>query len=266
MIDISSKIKGFICAFIAAFSYGFYIPFQKSFIDQGISSNVVVSFMALGSGILFLNLYLFRNKKRKKEYNQKNRKINFYILCIIIFDVFGNLLCIYSLKYLNAGVVSLLCVLEIVTTALIATLFFKEKMSKNMLISLIIVIISSIILSVDGIDKFSFSIYILFVIFAMIFYGTENNFTALASEIDILKIIVIKPLCVGVFSLMIALFIDGHICDIYSIFKLSFAGIISYGLAIFTYAVATKNVGVNKTTIIYSLAPIISTIVSVIIL
>ena len=262
---MSSKIKGFICAFIAAIKYGFYLPFQKSFIESGISSNVVVAFMALGAGIVFLILYLFRNRNKKIIVKEKDSKMNILIFGIVIFDVLGNLFCVYSLGYLNAGVVSLLSVLEIVTTALIATLFFKEKMSKNTFISLVIVILASVILSIDGINQFSFSIYIMFVVLAMIFFGTENNLTGVASKIDIFKIIVIKPLCVGIFALIFSLLIGDQICDIYTIIKLSVGGIITYGIAVLTYAMATKNIGVNKTTIIYSLAPIISTIASVII-
>ena len=77
-------------------------------------------------------------------------------------------------------------------TSLIALLIFKEGIGKSMWIAISLITFSSIILSVENLNSFSFSIGSIFVILACLLWGFENNCTRMLSLKDLLQIVVVN--------------------------------------------------------------------------
>ena len=143
--------------------------------------------------------------KNERSFKPKKEEIPF-ISGVIICDVLAALLIVSSLKYLNASIVSLLSIFEIAATIMASYLIFKNKINKNLIISLIAVTLGSIVLSIDSHSKFYFSFAVLLVIGASFLWGLENNLTAKISENNPLLLVFYKCFFVALFNLIFICF------------------------------------------------------------
>lgn len=89
-----------------------------------------------------------------------------------------------GLNLTTAENVSLLNNFEIVATAVIALLLFKEKISARLWTGIIFVVISCAVLSVESFTAFRFSYGSVFVLLACVCWGVENNCTRKLSDND----------------------------------------------------------------------------------
>lgn len=170
-----------------------------------------------------------------------------------------------GLTMTTAANASLLNNFEIVATSIIALCIYKEKITKRLWIAIVLVTSSSMILSVQDVSSFSFSIGSIFVLLACICWGFENNCTRMLSSKDPLQIVVIKGFFSGLGSLIIALFLGERVTNILYIGFALILGFVAYGLSIFFYIHAQRNLGAAKTSTYYALAPFVGSFLSLII-
>ena len=111
---------------------------------------------------------------------------------MVILDIAAPILLMYGLKYSSAANVSLLNNFEIVMTAIIAFVIFKEKMSLRVILGIITITISCLILSFENDESLNFSFGSLFVLLAAVCWGIENNCTKKISNSDPIVIVLIK--------------------------------------------------------------------------
>lgn len=152
---------------------------------------------------------------------------------------------------------SLLGNFEIVATTLIALLVFKEKVSNKLWIAIAFITISSAILSFEGNGSFQFSAGSILVLLATLCWGLENNCTRKISEKSTYQIVTIKGLCCGMGSFVIANVIGESVPQIRYAVLAMFLGFVAYGLSIFMYIRAQRDLGAAKTSAYYSVAPFI---------
>jgi drug/metabolite transporter (DMT)-like permease len=152
---------------------------------------------------------------------------------------------------------SLLNNFEIVATSIIASVIFKEAIEKSMWFAVSLIILSSIILSVSDFSSFSFSTGSIFVLLACVFWGFENNCTRELSLKDPLEVVIIKGFGSGIGSLLIAALTKELLWNT-SYIKLSLIlGFFAYGMSIFFYVTAQRNLGTARTSAFYSVEPFI---------
>ena len=144
-------------------------------------------------------------------------------------------------------------------------LFFKEKIGRQLWIAIGLITLSSILLSVEDASSFQFSIGSLFVLLACICWGLENNCTRYLSHSDPLEIVVVKGLCSGIGSIIIGLFIGEAFPTIRDIALILLLGFVAYGLSIYFYVYAQRDLGAAKTSAYYAIAPFIGVLLSFII-
>jgi drug/metabolite transporter (DMT)-like permease len=157
----------------------------------------------------------------------------------------------------TASNASLLNNFEIVATSLIALLIFKEAIGKRLWIAIFFITVSSIILSVSDFSSFSFSIGSIFVLLACVCWGFENNCTRMMSLKDPMQIVVVKGLGSGLGSLIIAFLTKEFAFDIWYILFAMVLGFFAYGLSIFFYVTAQRELGAARTSAYYAVAPFI---------
>lgn len=258
---MSNKVKGIIFSFLSAFLYDLNVPISKYCLNN-LSSNQLLFLLYFGASIGMFLVILF-NKNRKSSLIL-DKKIRCQVLGVVLCDIFASLFIVESLKYLSASVVSLLSVLEIGATILISAVLFKKKISKKLLLSLISVTIGGMLLSIDSLFKDKVSLMVLFVVVATILWGAENNLTASVSDKNSKALVFYKCLSVAIFNLIFIL--D---CNILSLvlnnWYLLLIGFFTYGLSILFFAYGTKFIGAGRTAIIFSLSPIFSMIISIIV-
>ncbi|MGM9567807.1 MAG: DMT family transporter [Clostridia bacterium] len=250
-------------AIAAAALYAVNIPLSKILLQYA-APTMMAAFLYLGAGIGLLICDLFTRKKKKEE--PLTRKELPYTVAMVLLDIAAPILLMYGITRTCAANVSLLNNLEIAATALIAFILFKETISRQLRIAIILVILSGIFLSFEGKESFQFNYGSLFVLAATICWGFENNCTRVLSSKSPTEIVIIKGCFSGLGSLIIALILREPFPTPLYILLILLLGFVSYGLSIHSYIKAQKDLGAAKTGAWYAIAPFLGVAFSLILL
>ena len=227
---------------------------------------MLASILFIGAGIGISLIYIFLPSKKKKEEVKLEKSDLPFVISMVVLDIIAPILLMVGLMYSNASSVSLLNNFEIVATSLIALLIFKEKINIKVWIAIFLIIISSALLTFDNLMNFELNVGSIFVILATISWGIENNCTKKISNKSTYQIVIIKGLFSGLGSLIVALISKEKIPQFEFILYGLALGFVAYGLSIFTYIRAQKEIGAAKTSSFYSTTPFIGAILSLLIL
>lgn len=252
--------KGLLFAFLSAFLYDLNVPVSKYSLKT-LSTNEILFLLYFGSAVGLFLLMLFNKKQKFSLKPQKGESI--FIIGVIIFDILAALFIVESLKYIDASTVSLISILEISFTIIISHFIFKTKISKNLIIAVILVSIGGILLSFDSSTEFKLSIASMLTVFATACWGLENNLTAKVSDKNPLLLVFYKCFTVAIFNLLFILNIN-----IFELFinnwYLLVIGFFTYGISILYYVYAINYIGISKTSIVFSFSPIFGALISLI--
>lgn len=260
-----TKSTGIFLAILAAALYALNSPFSKLLLDF-MPSTLMAGFLYIGAGLGMGVIALIRRLNKTEQTEEKITKADFpYTLAMILLDIAAPIFLLLGLSYTTAANASLLNNFEIVATAMIALMIFKEKISPRLWFGIIFVTLSCILLSVEDISSFKFSIGSLFILLACVCWGIENNCTRKLSSKDPLEIVLLKGIFSGLGSVIIGLFIGEKITVIWSVFAVLGVGFVAYGLSIFFYVYAQRILGAARTSAYYAVAPFIGTLLSLVI-
>lgn len=252
-------------AILAATLYATSSPISKLLLKK-IPPTLMASFLYLGAGLGMSIIDLIRHKKYKGKIEAKlTRQELPYTIGMVALDVAAPIFLMIGLTTTSAANVSLLNNFEIVATSLIALVIFKEPIGKRLCVAIFLITMSSIILSVEDISSFAFSFGSVFVLLACICWGFENNCTRKLSAKDPLQVVIIKGFGSGISSLIIALILGEKANNISFIMVALILGFFAYGLSIFFYIYAQRDLGAAKTSAYYAVSPFIGVGLSLII-
>lgn len=253
-------------AILAAALYAVSIPVSKILLKE-LPPMLMASYLYLGAGIGMALLGIVRKQAHIRQTEAKLTKKELpYTIAMVALDIGAPIFLMFGLTLTTSANASLLNNFEIVATAIIALVFFKEAISKRLWLAIALVTLSSIILTVEDTSSFSFSIGSVFVILACICWGIENNCTRKLSSKDPLQIVVIKGFGSGIGALVIALSVGERIDSIHLIPIVLLLGFVAYGLSIYFYVYAQRHIGAAKTSAYYAVAPFIGVLLSFVIL
>ncbi len=254
MKNIKSPI---LLAILAATFYGVSTPISK-LLMQELPPAFLAALLYLGAGLGMVVINLFRIKGRKNQKEAQITKLDLpYIAGMIILDIVAPIALMFGLSMTTPANASLLNNFEIVATSLIALLIFKEAIGKRMWIAIVLITLASIILSFEDITSLSFSFGSFLVIVACICWGFENNYTRKLSLKDPLQIVVVKGLGSGLGALIIAIAIREYSFNLIFIIFALLLGFLAYGLSIYLYILAQRELGAARTSAYYAVAPFI---------
>lgn len=228
----------------------------------------MASFLYLGSGIGLALLKLFlqwRHSDLVDEARINKSDIPWLAIAIISGGVLAPIILMFSLKATPAATASLLLNFESVATTLIAILIFKESADKRVWSSIILITLGSVLISWNPTAAWGFSMGALGIVLACIFWGIDNNFTCKISLKDPLTIVIVKGLCAGSFSLILGLSLGNPFPDLTPILPTMLLGFFSYGMSIYLFVKAMRALGAARTSALFSTAPFIGAIISLII-
>ena len=257
------KLQPIFFAVLAAVFYAVNVPFSKHLL-QDVPPTFMASFLYFGAGIGVGIMYLFHWSNEQKE--ERLTKDNLpYTIGMVVLDIFAPIFLMLGVSIGSSANASLLGNFEIVATTLIALLIFKETVSKRLWTAILFITISSIILSFEGSGSFHFSLGSLFVLLATICWGMENNCTRKISEKSTYQIVTIKGLCCGLGSFVVASVVGESLPSVKYIILAMLLGFVAYGLSIFLYIRAQRDLGAAKTSAYYAVAPFIGTFLAFVI-
>jgi drug/metabolite transporter (DMT)-like permease len=258
------KGRAILLAVLAAACYGISSPVSKLLLVE-IPPAFMAALLYLGAGIGMALLSLLRRRGKESREAQITRKEAPLVLAVIALDILAPILLMTGLQMTNPANVSLLNNFEIVATSMLAMLFFREAVGGRMWIVIALITLASVLLSVEDIGHFSFSLGSLLVILASLCWGLENNCTRLLSLKDPLQIVVVKGFGSGLGALTIALIAGAVRLDLLYIFFALLLGFFAYGLSIFLYISAQRSLGAARTSAYYAAAPFIGVGLSLVI-
>lgn len=259
----NKKIEAIISALLAAVLFAISTPLSKKLMEN-IPPTFMAAFLYLGAGVGVGIMYIFNYKKEDKSLRLDKSDFK-YTIAMIGLDILAPLLLMIGIKLGSASNASLLENFEIVATSLIALIIFKEKVSSRLWIAIFFIIISSFILTFNGKTSLDFSIGSIFVLLATISWGLENNCTKKISEKSTYQIVTLKGIFSGLGSLFIGLLLKEKIINYKYIFLAMILGFVAYGLSIFLYVRAQRDLGAAKTSAYYSVAPFVGAFLAFII-
>lgn len=258
--------KGIAFAILAAALYSINAPFSKILLEF-IPPTLMAGFLYVGAGIGIAFIALIRKIKKYETKEIKLTKSELpYTIAMIILDIAAPICLLFGLNATTAANASLLNNFEIVATAIIALMVFKEKISPRLWFGIFFITLSCGILSFEDVSSLHFSYGSLFVLLSAICWGFENNCTRKISSKDPLQIVLLKGIFSGIGSLIIGLYMGERTASLWSIFAVLCIGFIAYGLSIYFYVYAQRLLGAARTSAYYAVAPFIATILSLIIL
>ena len=257
--------KAIFYAILAAALYALNAPVSKLLL-QNVPPTMMAGFLYLGAGIGMALMGLVRSQTGHGKQELRLTKKDFpYTLGMVALDIAAPIFLMIGLTRTTAANASLLNNFEIVATSLIALLVFREKIGKRLWTAIGLITLSSILLSVEDASSFQFSFGSLFVLAACICWGLENNCTRCLSKSDPLEIVVIKGFGSGIGSVIIGLVVGETLPLFSDILKILLLGFVAYGLSIYFYVYAQRDLGAAKTSAYYAIAPFIGVALSFII-
>ncbi|MBQ1226180.1 MAG: DMT family transporter [Clostridia bacterium] len=260
-----SNSLGIFLAILAAALYAINSPFSKLLLDY-MPSTLMAGFLYLGAGLAMSIVALIRKIGKKESTEEKITRSDLpYTLAMIVLDIAAPIFLLLGLSFTTAANASLLNNFEIVATALIALVIFKEKISSRLWAGIIFVLLSCTILSFEDISSLKFSLGSVFILIACLCWGVENNCTRRLSSKDPLVIVLLKGIFSGLGSVIIGLIIGEKIEHIWSIFAVLAVGSVAYGFSIFVYVYAQRLLGAARTSAYYAIAPFIGALLSLVI-
>lgn len=249
-------------ALLAAMLYAISTPVSKVLLKE-IPATMMAAFLYLGAGIGMGIIGIIRRQSgQAKKQEPLTRAELPFVVGMVALDIAAPVLLMLGLTMTTAENASLLNNFEIVATSLIALLVFHEQIDRRLWLAIGLITLSSIILSIEGKGSFSFSTGSLFVLGACVCWGFENNCTRMLSVKDSLQVVVIKGFGSGTGSLLIALALGERVGQVWYVLGAMALGFVAYGLSIFFYVCAQRELGAARTSAYYAVAPFIGVALS----
>ena len=260
-MEMMDKARSVFYALLAAAFYAVNVPLSKMLLEHvGPAAMAALLYLGAGFGVGIMSLGI-----RQKGEKLSGKDVPF-VIGMVVLDVAAPIFLMLGISYGSSANASLLGNFEIVATTLFALFLFREAVSKRLWGAIGLITASSILLSFEGTESLRFSLGSLFVLLAAICWGFENNCTRSISSKSTYEIVMVKGICCGIGSLLIALIKGEQMPALRHIALALILGYVAYGLSIFLYVRAQRVLGAAKTSAYYAVAPFIAAFLSFIIL
>ena len=251
-----------ILALIAAILFGAATPAGKFLLELfGTYQLAGLLYLGASSGVL---PFILRTKHFSWPW-KFDKKTGLLLLGSVIFGgLLGPVLFLFGLRIASAASVSLWLNLELLATALLGILLFRDHLTFLGWSSFAIMLAAAILVSI-GEEKSGLLGGIL-VATACICWGLDNHLTALITGISPAQITFWKGLTAGTVNLSIGI-ITGNFTPAVSEIALALViGAFSYGLSVMFFISAAQRIGATRSQIIFSASPFFGVLFSAIFL
>ncbi len=254
-------------ALLAALLFGASAPLSKLLLGE-IDPIPLAAFLYLGSGIGSWLMFAIRqagSRGKVTEAHLSRADLPWLAGAILAGGVAAPILLLIGLDNTPASTASLLLNFEVVATALIALLAFKEAVDRRILWAVGLITLASIMLSWVG-GNWGVSLSALGILAACFLWGLDNNFTRQISAKNPLVIVGVKGLLAGGFSLVLALALGKPLPGLGMIILAMLVGVVCYGLSIQFFILALRGLGAARTGALFGIAPFAGTALSLLFL
>jgi drug/metabolite transporter (DMT)-like permease len=245
------KQLAIITGILSGFLFGIATPFSKLLL-AGLNSFQLAGLLYLGAALAMLP-YIFRKNSNLKLLFQPGCRAK--TAGIIFFGGFaGPLLLLAGLRMANAASVSIWLNMELVATAILGVLIFKDALDRNTWIGVFLTIIAGIVVSFgEGTSGITSG---LLITAACACWAVDNHLTALTDGASPQTVTFVKGIVAGSVNLIIGCLIAGQVMVMGNVVQAIIVGIFAYGFSIVLYVTSAQNIGATRSQILFSTAPI----------
>lgn len=255
-----------IYALLAALLFGMNVPFSKLLVKE-INPLFLAALLYLGAG---LGMFIIDSRRKYQKHPlteaRLTRKEMPSVIMMILLDTAAPIFLITGISMTNSSTAALLGNFEIAATSLIAMIFFREAVGKRLWLAIGLISLASIMLTIGDTASLNISAGALFVLLSCLCWGFENNCTRNLSHKDPLQVVIIKGWGSGLASLIIACTWGDLAAKFLYIVLALVLGFVAYGLSIFFYVSAQRELGAARTSAYYAAAPFVGVVLSWILL
>ncbi len=246
-----------ITGLLSGFLFGIATPFSKLLLD-GLNSFQLAGLLYLGAATAMFP-YIFRKNSNLKLLFQKGSRAK--TIGIIFFGGFlGPVLLLAGLKTAYAASVSIWLNMELVATAILGVLIFKDTLDRNTWIGVGLTIIAGIVTTLG--EGSSGIISALLITAACISWAVDNHLTALTDGASPQSVTFLKGIVAGSVNLLIGCLIATQPLTPGNVGPALLVGIFSYGFSIMLYVTSAQNLGATRGQILFSTAPLWGVVLS----
>jgi len=245
------RARSVLLGLLAGLLFGVATPFSKIILSQ-LNSFQLAGLLYLGAAIAFLPFIIKNRKIEFTALRQTGKKK--HLLGVIFFGgILGPLFLMVGLKTANSMSVSIWLNMELVATAILGILIFKDHLDRFAIIGILLTLASGIIISSQ--ESSSGAISGIFILLACISWGFDNHLSAIIDGVSPQTITFVKGVFGGLTNLTIGLFLNnGQILLHYFPIAL-LIGVFSYGISIVLYVTSAQSLGATRSQILFSTAP-----------
>ena len=248
----------------AAATFALSVPLGKWLLD-GTSPSILAGLLYLGAG---LSLTVYRRVSGDDtpapadSAAGRRRSTVFLAAAIATGGVVAPLLLFWGLVSTPAVVASLLLSLEVVLTALLAGLLFREHVAAQVWGAVVLMAAAAAVMGWSGGD-WTWSQGVGAIALATLFWALDNNLTREVTGYSATQVAQVKGLVAGTVNLAIGLAVSRTLPTIDAVLVAGLVGAVSYGLSLVLFIRALRLLGSARTGSYFASAPLIAGVLSV---
>jgi len=251
---------------LAAVLFGVSAPLSKLLLD-GVDPILLAGLLYIGAGASLGLLLLLRRAFRTEdqEAHLEKRDMPWLLGAILAGGIAGPILLLLGLARTPAATTSLLLNFEVVATGLVAFALFRESVGSQTWWAIAAIAIGGALLSLDPSFGWAISPGAVFVLGACVAWGLDNNFTGRISLKDPKRIVAIKGLVAGTFSMTLGLALGRTLPTLSRALWALLLGGVSYGASIALFVQSLRRVGAARTGALFGIAPFVGVALSLLV-
>ncbi len=183
---------------------------------------------------------------------------------VVLGGIGGPVLLLFGLHLASAASVSLWLNLELVATAVLGCLLFRDHLSGLGWAAVTGTVVAAVLLSWQG-GSAGFQAGLLLA-GACICWGFDNHLTALVDGVKPQDTTFVKGVVAGTTNLAIGLSLDGFRADPLAVSVAIAVGMLSYGASIVLYIMAAQGMGATRAQVVFASAPFFGVALSMLVL
>lgn len=231
--------------------FGIATPISKVLLGS-MNGFQLAGLLYLGAALAFVPFVCRRHRNEITSFKKAKKKI--LIIGVIVFGgLLGPVFLMLGLKAANSSSVSIWLNIELVATALLGVLLFKEHLEKKTIIGVAFVLISGIVVTFQ--ENIGGVIPGLFITAACICWAVDNHLTALIDSLSPQTITFIKGSIAGLGNMLIGSMIFKGPINAVDILLALFLGVFSYGISMVLYVISAQKLGATRSQILFSSGP-----------
>ncbi len=248
-------------AVLSALFFGMSTPASKLLL-QHIEYFKLAGLLYLGAAIGLLPVVVYQFRRKMVHLNQKN------LVRMAGATVFGGILgpvfLLGGLGLASASSVSLWLNFELVATALLGVLFFRDHLNNFGWLGVVGAVFAGILITVQ--EGSSGLLSVALVAFACLCWGLDNHFTALIDALTPTQTTFLKGIIAGSTNFAIGISLSPPLPSYGFLGMALVVGIFAYGISIVLYIRAAHGLGATRSQILFASAPFFGAFFSVVLL